>query len=108
MSLTLVGIIGIVILLAVLFLLGMPVGFAMGIVGFCGFWYVVSFKAALTMAGGDIWMTFSKYGLTVVPLFVFLGYLAFKSGIAERLYTCAYTWMGQWRGDIQDRLDRVE
>ncbi len=100
MSLTLVGVIGIVILVAVLFFLGMPVGFAMGIVGFCGFWYVVSFKAAVTMVGADIWSTFSKYGLTVVPLFIFLGYLAFNSGIAERLYNTAYRWFGHWRGGL--------
>lgn len=100
MSLTLVGIIGIVILLLVLFFLGMPVGFAMGIVGFCGFWYVVSFKAAVTVVGTDIWGTFSKYGLTVVPLFIFLGYIAFNSGIAERLYNTAYKWFGHWRGGL--------
>lgn len=100
MSLTLVGVIGIVILVAVLFFLGMPVGFAMGIVGFCGFWYVVSFKAAVAMVGADIWSTFSKYGLTVVPLFIFLGYLAFNSGIAERLYNTAYRWFGHWRGGL--------
>ena len=100
MSLTLVGIIGIIILLAVLFFLGMPVGFAMAIVGFCGFWYVVSFNAAITMVGADVWATFSKYGLTVVPLFIFLGYLAFNSGIAERLYNVAYRWFGHWRGGL--------
>ncbi|MCD6297411.1 MAG: TRAP transporter large permease [Deltaproteobacteria bacterium] len=100
MSLTLVGIIGIVILLLVLFLLGMPVGFAMAVVGFCGFWYVISFKAAITMVGADIWTTFSSYGLTVVPLFVFLGYIAFNSGIAERLYNSAYKWFGHWRGGL--------
>jgi len=99
-SLTLIGIIGIVILLLALFLLGMPVGFAMGIVGFCGFWYVVSFNAAITMVSTDIWNTFSKYGLTVVPIFVFLGYVAFNSGIAERLYKTAYTWFGHWRGGL--------
>ncbi len=100
MSPTLVGILGIILLLAVLFLLGMPVGFAMGIVGFCGFWYVVSFKAAITMVGTDIWGTFSRYGLTVVPLFIFLGYLAFNSGIAGRLYSAAYQWFGHWRGGL--------
>ena len=100
MSLTLVGIIGIVLLLLVLFFLGMPVGFAMGIVGFCGFWYVVTFNAAVTMVGADIWGTFSKYGLTVVPLFIFLGYIAFNSGIAERLYNTAYKWFGHWRGGL--------
>jgi tripartite ATP-independent transporter DctM subunit len=96
----LIGIIGIVILLLALFLLGMPVGFAMGIVGFCGFWYVVSFNGAITMVGTDIWSTFSKYGLTVVPIFVFLGYVAFYSGIAERLYKTAYSWFGHWRGGL--------
>ena len=100
MSLTLVGVIGIIILLLVLFFLGMPVGFAMAVVGFCGFWYVVSFQAAITMVGNDIWSTFSSYGLTVVPLFIFLGYLAFNSGIADRLYNTAYKWLGHWRGGL--------
>jgi tripartite ATP-independent transporter DctM subunit len=96
----LVGIVGIILLLAVLFFLGMPVGFAMGIVGFCGFWYVVSFNAAITMVGADLWTTFSKYGLTVIPLFIFLGYLAFNAGIAEKLYSTAYKWFGHWRGGL--------
>ena len=100
MNLVLVGIIGIVILLLVLFFLGMPVGFAMAIVGFCGFCYVVSFKAGLNMIGTDLWFTFSKYGLTVIPLFVFMGYLAFNAGIAERLYNAAYKWVGHWPGGL--------
>lgn len=100
MSLAAVGIIGIVCLLLVLFLLGMPVGFAMAMVGFCGFWHVVSFHAAVNMVGTDVWTTFSKYGLTVVPLFIFLGYIAFNSGIADRLYDAAYKWFGHWRGGL--------
>jgi len=100
MNLVLVGIIGVVVLLLVLFFLGMPVGFAMAIVGFCGFCYVVSFKAGLNMIGTDLWFTFSKYGLTVIPLFVFMGYLAFNAGIAERLYNAAYKWVGHWPGGL--------
>jgi len=100
MDLVLIGIIGIVVLLLVLFFLGMPVGFAMAIVGFCGFCYVVSFKAGLNMIGTDVWFTFSKYGLTVIPLFVFMGYLAFNAGIAERLYNAAYKWVGHWPGGL--------
>ena len=50
MDVAIVGIIGIVILVLALFLLGMPVGFAMAITGFVGFAYVISFKAALNMA----------------------------------------------------------
>jgi tripartite ATP-independent transporter DctM subunit len=100
MNPALIGVIGIIVLLLVLFLLGMPVGFAMAVVGFCGFAYTVSFKAALGMVGTDLWSTFSKYGLTVIPLFILMGYLAFYSGIAEKLYNTAYKWFGHWRGGL--------
>jgi C4-dicarboxylate transporter DctM subunit len=100
MNLVVVGVLGILILLLILFFLGMPVGFAMAVVGFCGFCYVVSFKAALNMIGTDIWITFSKYGLTVIPLFVLMGYIAFNAGIAERLYKAAYKWLGHWPGGL--------
>jgi C4-dicarboxylate transporter DctM subunit len=100
MTLMWIGIIGIIVLLLVLFILGMPVGFAMAVVGFCGFWYTVSYKAAMTMVGLDIWSTFSSYGLTVVPVYIFMGYLAFSSGIAERLYNAAYKWVGHWPGGL--------
>ena len=100
MNLVVIGVLGIIILLLLLFFLGMPVGFAMAVVGFCGFCYVVSFKAALNMIGADIWTTFSKYGLTVIPLFVLMGYIAFNAGIAERLYKAAYKWLGHWPGGL--------
>jgi C4-dicarboxylate transporter DctM subunit len=100
MSSAVVGIIGIIILLLILFFLGMPVGFAMGVIGFCGFWYVVSFKAALGMLSTDLWTTFSKYGLTVIPLFIFMGEIAFYSGVNEKLYNTAYKWIGHVRGGL--------
>ena len=100
MSLFFVGILGIVILLIVLFFLGTPVGFAMGIVGFCGFWYVTSFQASMSMLGMNLWTTFSKYGLIVIPLFIFMGQIAFYSGVNERLYNAAYKWIGQIRGGL--------
>ena len=100
MSVTLVGIIGIIVLLLILFFLGMPVGFAMALVGFCGFCYVVSFKAGLNMVSAVLWDTFSKYGLTVIPLFIFMGQVAFYSGVNEKLYNAAYKWVGHIRGGI--------
>jgi len=99
-ELALVGISGIIILLFILFFLGTPVGFAMGIVGFCGFWYVVSLHAGLSMVGTVLWDTFSKYGLTVIPLFIFMGQIAFYSGVNEKLYHAAYKWIGHIRGGI--------
>ncbi len=100
MSLALVGITGIVALLLILFFLSIPVGFAMGIVGFLGFCYLVSFKAGLNMISSALWETFSKYGLTVIPLFIFMGQIAFYSGVNEKLYNAAYKWVGQIRGGL--------
>lgn len=100
MSAAAVGVLGIGLLLAVLFLLGMPVGFAMAMVGFAGFCYLVSFKAGLHMLGSVVWETFSKYGLTVIPLFIFMGQVAFHSGVNGKLYNAAYRWVGHIRGGI--------
>ena len=100
MNLALVGILGIVVLLLVLFFLGTPVGFAMGLVGFVGFCLVVSLKAGLNMLSSVLWSTFSQYGLTVIPLFIFMGQIAFYSGVNEKLYRAAYKWVGQVRGGL--------
>ncbi|MGD8386920.1 MAG: TRAP transporter large permease [Desulfobacteraceae bacterium] len=100
MSPELAGIIGIFLLLFSLFFLGMPVGFSMAVVGFFGFAQLISFEAAMGMISADLWASFSSYGLTAIPLFVFMGYLAFYSGIAEKLYKTAYTWFGSWRGGL--------
>jgi tripartite ATP-independent transporter DctM subunit len=100
MSPAMVGLSGIVILLAVLFLLGMPVGVAMALVGFAGFCILVSFKAGLHMLGSVFWDTFSTYGLTVIPLFIFMGQVAFHSGVNAKLYNAAYKWVGHIRGGI--------
>ena len=87
-------------LLILLFCFGIPVGFAMAIVGFLGFSLVISFKAGLNMLSSVLWDTFSAYGLTVIPLFIFMGQIAFYSGVNEKLYKAAYQWVGQIRGGV--------
>jgi len=100
LSLALVGILGIVVLLLIMFFLGMPVGFAMALVGFSGFCYVISLKAGLNMVSSVLWETVAKYSLTVIPLFIFMGQVAFYSGVNEKLYKAAYKCVGQIRGGI--------
>ena len=100
MNLAVEGIIGIAVLMLVIFFLGIPVGFAMGIVGFIGFCHVVSVKAGINMVSSVIWSTFSQHGLTVIPLFIFMGQIAFYSGVNEKLYSAAYKWVGHIRGGL--------
>jgi len=98
MSLTLVGILGIAGLMLLLFVFGMPVSFAMALVGFGGFSYILNVNAGVNMVSQEFWAVFSNYGLTVIPLFVFMGQIAFYSGVNERLYKAAYKWVGHIRG----------
>lgn len=100
MSLTIVGIIGIAALLGILFFLGMPVGFSMALVGFLGFSHVINFNAGMNMAGTVFWSVSSEYGLTVIPLFILMGQIAFYSGVNERLYRAAHAWTGHIRGGL--------
>lgn len=94
------GIIGIGILLLLLFFFGMPVGFSMAVVGFAGFSYIININAGVNMAGSVFWAVCSKYGLTVIPLFIFMGQIAFYSGVNRRLYKSAYAWIGHIRGGL--------
>jgi C4-dicarboxylate transporter, DctM subunit len=99
MSLTTTGIIGIIILVLLLYS-KMPVGYAMGFLGLMGFSYVVNFEAGCNLLVRDIWDVFSSYNLTVIPLFVFMGQIAFHAGISRRLYDSAYVLFGHRRGGL--------
>ena len=94
-----IAIIGVVLLL-VLFLLRMPVAYVMGVVGFIGFSYVTSPQGALRLIAKDFFNLFANYDLTVVPMFVLMGSIAFYSGMSKRLYDTAYKFLGQLRGGL--------
>lgn len=99
MSPILVGIIGIVFLIAILFS-KFPVAFCMALVGLLGFGYLVSPEAALNIIAKDFYTVFSSYGLTVVPLFVFMGQILFYAGISRKLYDAGNAWLGHYKGGL--------
>jgi tripartite ATP-independent transporter DctM subunit len=94
-----VGIIGLVAVLA-LFLTGIELGFGMALVGFLGFSYLISTKAALNLLAKDIFDVFANYGFTVIPLFVLMGQIAFNAGIARKLYDTGYKFIGHIPGGL--------
>lgn len=99
MSPVVTGLVGIGVLL-LLFLLRMPVGFAMGFVGVAGFAYLADPGPALSLLAQDIFEQYSSYPLSVIPMFILMGTFAFASGISKRLYETAYTWVGGVRGGL--------
>ena len=99
MSPAVTGIVGIAVLVF-LFMLKMPVAFAMALVGLAGFAYLTSPEAALGLLGRDIFDEFSSYPLSVIPMFILMGTFAFASGISQRLFKTTYAWIGHWRGGL--------
>ena len=99
MSDVMIGLIGLGVVL-VMFLTGIEIGFAMAIVGFLGFSYIVSLEAGLNLLAKDFFDVFANYGFTVIPLFVLMGQIAFNAGIARRLYDTSYKFIGHIPGGL--------
>ena len=94
-----IGIIAIVVLLG-LFLTGLELAFAMALIGVAGYAYVVGPQQAFAMLANDFYDSLESYGLTVVPLFVLMGQIAFNAGIAKRLYDSAHKFFGHIPGGL--------
>ncbi|NCC26455.1 MAG: TRAP transporter large permease subunit, partial [Deltaproteobacteria bacterium] len=71
------GLTAVLSLLAIIFILRIPVGFAMALVGFLGCWKMLGWQPAVSMLGSETWGVFNSYGLTVIPLFILMGQICF-------------------------------
>lgn len=99
MSPTVVAIVGIVILLGILFL-RLPVSFAMLFVGFGGAVVLSGQDSALQLLASDLYRQFSSYTMAVVPLFILMGQVIFRTGMSSKLFDAAYKWVGHFRGGV--------
>lgn len=97
----LVSLVGFAVLLF-LIMVRMPIGIAMGLVGFFGFAWLNDWNwtAALSMSARRIIDTSRDYGLTVIPLFILMGNFVTKSGLSHELYRASYAFMGHLRGGL--------
>ena len=95
----LIGIIS-VIALIVLLASRMPVAFVMLVLGMGGIAWIKGPAAALGTAASTMYGTFANYALVVVPLFTWMGYIGFHSGIGAHLYEAAYKLVGRLKGGL--------
>jgi C4-dicarboxylate transporter, DctM subunit len=93
MSPEVTAIAGIVLMVALMFL-GMPIAFTMALIGFLGFTQLTSLHGSLFLLSNGFYFQFTSYTMLVVPLFVFMGEIAFHCGISRRIYDTAYAWLG--------------
>lgn len=99
MNEVIIGIIGCIFLLG-LFLTGMEMFITMTVIGFAGYSILVSPDAAMSALANDFYDSLESYSLTVVPLFILMGQIAFNTGLAKRLYDVFHKFLGHIAGGL--------
>jgi tripartite ATP-independent transporter DctM subunit len=93
------GVVGLCSLLALL-VLGMPIGFAMLLLGFGGFAYLATFSGAVNTIVNVPFNLISGYDYAVLPLFIFMASLCLHSGLGQSLFRMAHAWLGRIPGGL--------
>ena len=93
-----VSLIGFAALLLLAFL-RMPLGLALGIVGGVGFSLLASERAAISNAARLV-IDSGQYELSVLPMFILMGLLVERGGMARELYRAAFVFLGHRRGGL--------
>src|SRR3546814_6991784 len=87
------------VLLLVLIGISIPVGAALGVLGLI--LDPLYSMLPLTRAIGEVsWSTSNEFLLVAIPLFIMLGELLLRSGLAERMYSSMSMWLSWLPGGL--------
>ena len=87
-------------LMLLLLALRFPIGVAMGIVAFLGFWYVRNVNVALSVLRDTPFVFAANWDLSAIPMFLLMGAVAGNSGIGTALFRAALAWFGWMPGGL--------
>ncbi|MFK7762020.1 MAG: TRAP transporter large permease [Roseobacter sp.] len=79
-----------------------PIGLAMLLCGFGGWYYAMNGNPTPLLAKlkSETYTTFSSYSLTIIPLFLLMGQFAALSGMSQSLFKAAEGFLGHRRGGV--------
>ena len=92
--------IGGALLLVALVVLGVRVYIAAALTGFLGLLWIKGWDVAAAIAGTIPHSKTVTYPLSVLPLFILIGFLAFHAGLTSRLFEAARRWVGWVPGGL--------
>ncbi|PYG33033.1 TRAP transporter large permease [Pelagimonas varians] len=87
-------------LLLLLIVLGVRVVFAAAFVGLLGLVELRGWGPAAGIVGTIPHSKSSTYALSVLPMFIFIGFLAFHAGMTQQLFDAARKWLGWLPGGL--------
>ena len=99
MSATVIAVLGLIIFL-ILLAVGTPIGVGMGLTGFFGILALRGIPAASATLFTIPYSSMASWSLSVVPMFLLMGYIAFQAGFTRDAYETAYTWLGRLPGGV--------
>ncbi|MBI1203430.1 MAG: TRAP transporter large permease subunit [Rhodopseudomonas sp.] len=94
-----VGIIGLAAMLA-LIALGIPIALSLLATGAVGLIVMGGSVFAETQLVLNLWDEGTNFALTAIPLYLLMGQLVFRTGLATDLYDCIYKWVGRMPGGL--------
>ncbi|WP_375055961.1 TRAP transporter large permease [Zobellella sp. DQSA1] len=80
-------------------LLGLPIAVAMALVGVIGGIMVFDWTF-MDSIGAVVWSVHNEALLTAIPLFILLGELLLRSGIADKMFLAMAAWLGRLPGGL--------
>jgi tripartite ATP-independent transporter DctM subunit len=95
----LIGLIGLAALVA-LIAIRIPIAYSMILVGGIGTMWLNGPAIVLNQLKNLAYSQFSIYDLSVVPMFVLMGYIATHAGLSRDLFRAANAWLGWMRGGV--------
>jgi tripartite ATP-independent transporter DctM subunit len=84
----------------VLVVLGMRIAFATALAGFVGLWIMKNMVVAGKVVGFLPHAIVAHYSLSVIPLFIIMGYYAFYAGLTDDIFFTARQWVGHLPGGL--------
>ncbi|MDH4095365.1 MAG: TRAP transporter large permease [Betaproteobacteria bacterium] len=94
-----IGILGVVALVLLVFL-GVRVFIAAAAVGLAGLVAMIGWDSGAGMVGTIPHSKSVTYTLSVLPMFILIGFLAFHAGLTEKLFDAATKWLGWVPGGL--------
>lgn len=89
--------------IALLFIMlgaGVPISFALTLVGTIGTASIIGWQASFSLLGQTFFDNSHAYSLSILPLFLMMGNFVVQSGVAKEMYDAAYAWLRHRRGGL--------
>src|SRR3546814_9983464 len=86
-------------LLLVLLLIRLPIGFALAGAGIAGLMWTRPTRAVEFLLSTFAYSSTANFAYTVLPLFLFMGQMAFSAGLSRHAFDAGEKWLGRIRSE---------